>query len=75
MSQRSCSEVIQRMEEVTGRTARLEFHERQSGDALHTGGDGTQARSVLGFVPQVDLRTGLAAEAAWMQRYLEGQPE
>jgi UDP-glucose 4-epimerase len=71
----SMLEVIRRMEAVTGRTAKLEFQERQTGDALHTGGDGTRARTVLGFAPKVDLDAGLAAEAEWMRRYLEGAAE
>jgi UDP-glucose 4-epimerase len=71
----SVGEVIRKIEEITGQSARLEYREKQSGDPLHTGGDGGRARDVLGFSPRVELGEGLAEMAAWMRRYLEGTPE
>lgn len=71
----SVLEVIRRIEALTGRTARVEFLTAQSGDPRNTGGDGARARADLGFRPRVGLPEGLAAMAAWMQRYVEGGPE
>ena len=74
-SRASVLEVIELMEQATGRQAVRDFQEKQKGDPLHTGGDPSRARAELGFEPKVDLRTGIEAQAAWMKAYLEGQPE
>lgn len=74
-SRASVLEVIDIMEQATGREAQREYLPKQKGDPLHTGGDPARARAELGFRPKVDLRTGIGAEAAWMQAYLEGRPE
>lgn len=71
----SVLEVLRRMEAITGRAARREFREAQSGDPRNTGGDGERSRAALGFRPRVDLAAGLAAMAVWMQRFVEGAPE
>lgn len=53
------------IEEAVGRSALLEFKPPRLGDQLHTGGDTSLARSILGFIPQTDLRSGLAQQARW----------
>jgi nucleoside-diphosphate-sugar epimerase len=68
-------EVLERMEEATGRAVRREFAARQKGDPEHTGGDPTRAREEIGFRPRIDLGTGIGRMAEWMDRYLEGLPE
>ena len=62
----SLKEVLNLVGQVTGRRLRIKKIPAQAGDARHTGADGTLAETLLGFRPEVDLTTGLAAEAAWM---------
>jgi nucleoside-diphosphate-sugar epimerase len=61
------NQVIAMLEELVGRPARVERQGKQAGDVRHTWADTTAARESLGFVPQVKLRDGLAAEVAWLQ--------
>jgi nucleoside-diphosphate-sugar epimerase len=68
-------EVIAMMEKITGRTARVARHPRQDGDPQDTGGDSARARERLGFEPRVGLEEGLGRMAAWMERWLRGEPE
>jgi UDP-glucose 4-epimerase len=63
----SVNRVIAELEELTGRPARADRQARRAGDQRHTWADTSAARQVLGFVPKVELREGLAAELAWLQ--------
>jgi nucleoside-diphosphate-sugar epimerase len=62
----SLHEVLDAVGSVTGRRLRIERLAARPGDARHTGADGTRAEALLGYRPQVDLLTGLTAEAAWI---------
>jgi nucleoside-diphosphate-sugar epimerase len=62
--------VIATLEDLIGRPARLDRHGWQAGDVHHTWADASAARRVLGFVPRVALRDGLAAEVAWLREML-----
>jgi nucleoside-diphosphate-sugar epimerase len=52
--------------EATGRRLEVERRPAPPGDVRHTGADGTRAEALLGYRPQADLATGLAAQAAWV---------
>jgi len=69
------NEVLGRFSRTTGRPVVRENLPMQKGDPANTGGSAARAREELGFIPRTDLRTGLSAQAAWMQRYLEGAAE
>jgi len=60
-------QAIATVEELIGRPARLDRQGWQAGDVHHTWADASAARRVLGFVPKVALRDGLAAEVAWLR--------
>jgi nucleoside-diphosphate-sugar epimerase len=62
----SLNEVLDTVGTVTGRRLRIERLAARPGDARHTGADGTRAEALLGYRPQVDLLTGITAEAAWI---------
>jgi nucleoside-diphosphate-sugar epimerase len=64
------NQVIATLEDLIGRPARLDRHGWQAGDQHHTWADASAARRVLGFVPKVALRDGLAAEVAWLREIL-----
>jgi nucleoside-diphosphate-sugar epimerase len=62
----SLNEVIDLIGETTGRRLRIDRRAPLPGDARHTGADGTRAEALLGYRPETDLATGLAAQVAWV---------
>ncbi len=64
------NQVIATLEELVGRPARVHRYGWQAGDQRHTWADSSAAAQVLGFVPQVNLHDGLAAEVAWLKSQL-----
>jgi nucleoside-diphosphate-sugar epimerase len=65
-------EVVAMLGEILGREAAASFGDTQPGDVRHTSADTTRAREALGFVPTVDLRTGLAREVEWLRGVYAG---
>jgi UDP-glucose 4-epimerase len=59
------AEVIAVIEELAGTTARIEYADRQKGDARHTSADISLAHELIGYTPQTNLRDGLAAQIQW----------
>jgi nucleoside-diphosphate-sugar epimerase len=53
---------------ATGRRLRIDRRPPRPGDARHTGADGTRAEALLGYRPETDLATGLAAQVAWVSQ-------
>lgn len=58
----SVLEVIEIIQEVTGRRLQIEHLPKQAGDPLHTWADVTAAREAFGYNPQTGLRAGLSNE-------------
>lgn len=63
----SLSEVIEGIEQALGRKAIIERLPSQPGDVERTFADITAAQRDLGYAPQTDFATGLAAFAAWLR--------
>jgi nucleoside-diphosphate-sugar epimerase len=70
-------EVLDLVEGITGRRLRIRYEPTRPGDARDTGADITRAKALLGYRPEVDLPTGLAAQAEWMagRPWLAGERE
>jgi nucleoside-diphosphate-sugar epimerase len=68
----SVNQVLATLEEILGRPIRREHRPPQAGDVSHTWADTQRAKEVLGFVPAVSLRDGLAREVAWLRERLAG---
>jgi UDP-glucose 4-epimerase len=66
-SRSSVNHVLTTLEEILGRPIRREHRPAQPGDVTHTWADTRRAREILGFVPKVSLREGLAQEVAWLK--------
>ncbi len=64
------NEVLRLLEEITGKTARVNYQARQYGDAMHTAADTTAARNELGFSPRFTLEDGLRREVEWLGELL-----
>jgi nucleoside-diphosphate-sugar epimerase len=62
----SLNEAIDLIGTATGRRLRVERRPPRPGDARHTGADGTRGELLLGYHPETDLATGLAAQVAWV---------
>jgi len=63
----SVNQVLATLEEILGRPIRRERRPSQPGDVRHTLADTSLARDLLGFVPRVSLREGLANEVEWLR--------
>jgi len=62
----SVNQVIQLLETITGKQARLRYAAPSLGDVRHTSADIRRAKSALGYAPRVTLADGLRAEVAWL---------
>ena len=63
----SVNQVLEMVEQVTGRKPRVAREEPQKGDVRDTSADTAAASRDLGFRSTVSLREGLAREWAWIQ--------
>jgi UDP-glucose 4-epimerase len=64
------NDVLQTMEEITSRDAKIVYREAQKGDVRHTFADTSKARAMLGYKPQTDLKTGLMKQWKWFQSFV-----
>lgn len=62
------NEVIRRLEDMTGHSARVRYEAAQKGDAVHTEADIRRAALALGYKPETGLAEGLAQEVEWLWR-------
>lgn len=67
----SLNRVIQMLEELTGRKARIDRKPPRPGDQKHTAANIDNARARLGYAPTTPVAAGLAAQVEW-QRALAG---
>jgi nucleoside-diphosphate-sugar epimerase len=63
----SVNEVLRLIGELIGRSPRIAYAGTERGDVRHTSADTRLAARHLGYAPRVDLRSGLAAEVAWVR--------
>jgi UDP-glucuronate 4-epimerase len=63
----SANQVIALLEEITGKRAEVTYGPARPGEQQRALADTTPARERLGFVPQVPLREGLAAQVEWQR--------
>jgi len=61
----SLKELIEAIEEVTGKKAVIERHPEQPGDVPRTFADVSKAKALLGYDPQTRLKDGLTAFYDW----------
>ena len=59
--------LVRMLEEITGRTARVEHRPVPPGDVRRTCADVSRAARELGYRPRTDLRTGLRRFVAWFR--------
>jgi UDP-glucuronate 4-epimerase len=66
----SMNELIERIEKLLGRKAKVVYQEFHKADMMENCADITKARSLLGWNPQVELEEGIPALVNW---YLENR--
>jgi len=63
------NEVLETIQEISSRRARISFARSQRGDMKHTMADTTRAERELGYRPRVALKDGLKAQWEWLQAF------
>ena len=71
----SVNRALETLAGLAGRPLDVRRRARQSGDVRDTGADTERARTELGFAPETDLETGLAAELAWVRENAKPFPK
>ncbi|MFG1686370.1 NAD-dependent epimerase/dehydratase family protein [Nonomuraea sp. NPDC049269] len=51
--------------DIVGRPVALDFGKGQAGDVRDTHADASRAKSLIGYEPTIDLRTGLTTQVEW----------
>ena len=63
----SVNEVLEGIQKISGKAARIVYRDVQKGDVRHTLADTSKARKHLGYVPEIDLNTGLTEQWKWLK--------
>ena len=66
----SVLEIVKRLEEELGVSARIDWLPRQIGDVSRTWADVTAAREALGYAPRVGFEEGIARFVRWLDETL-----
>jgi UDP-glucose 4-epimerase len=73
-SRKPLTAVLDILQEVLGRRARIRHTAVERGDVPHTHADISRARDEFGYNPQTSVEEGLEQEARWLEQVL-GQPD
>jgi UDP-glucose 4-epimerase len=65
----SVNEVLDIIQNIAGKTAKIVYRDVQKGDVRHTLADTNKAKKHLGYIPEVDLKTGLKEEWKWLKEF------
>ncbi|MBW1838304.1 MAG: NAD-dependent epimerase/dehydratase family protein [Deltaproteobacteria bacterium] len=63
----SVNEVLEGIQKISGKAARIVYRDVQKGDVRHTLADTSKARKHLGYVPKINLNTGLTEQWKWLK--------
>jgi nucleoside-diphosphate-sugar epimerase len=66
----SLSQLLGKIEETVGRTAKIVYEPRRNFDADQIVLDTSLATRVLGWQPEVNLQEGLSRTWSWMSEYI-----
>jgi UDP-glucuronate 4-epimerase len=61
-------DALHKIEDLLGKNARIEWHDRAPADVNSTWADISKAGSILGWEPQVSLEEGLSASVEWYEK-------
>ena len=63
----SVNEVLEGIQKISGKATRIVYRDVQKGDVRHTLADTSKVRKHLGYVPKIDLNTGLTEQWKWLK--------
>ena len=66
-SRRSLRDILDILQEIVGKRARINHSATEKGDVPHTHADTTRIQNELGFRPATPVEEGLRAEVEWMR--------
>jgi UDP-glucose 4-epimerase len=66
-SRRVLREILEIMQDITGKKARIRYTEQERGDVQHTHADISRSRGEFGYNPRTPVEEGLRQEAGWME--------
>lgn len=69
----SVRDLIQKIEEISGKNAKIRFVEKEKGDVRDTLADVSKARNMLDFKAKTDVNKGLAAFMDWWEQVMVSQ--
>ncbi len=67
----SLNQVLDLLQDMTGRSARIVSAPAKPGDQRHTAADINKAQRILGYTPQTSIADGLKAQLAWQRARFE----
>ncbi|MBU0677001.1 MAG: GDP-mannose 4,6-dehydratase [Verrucomicrobia bacterium] len=67
----SLNEVVQLLEDLTGRKALIERAPARPGDQRHTCANIERAKAILGYSPAIPVREGLQAQVTWQKSMMQ----
>ena len=65
----SINEVLDMIQSITESTVKIVYRDKQKGDVRHTLADTQKAKKHLGYMPEIDLKTGLKEEWKWFKEF------
>jgi len=68
----SVNQVLEIMEQITGKKKKIRYEGRQHGDVRHTGADISKAAMIFGYAPKIRLDMGLSDQYKWIRSYYGG---
>lgn len=70
-SRRALMDILDDMQEILGKRAKIRHTSEERGDVPHTHADISRSREEFGYNPQVSVEEGLRHEVLWLQETLE----
>jgi len=68
----SVNALIDEIEKIVGKKAKIKYIENQKGDVRDTRADVSKAKKVLGWMPMINIYKGLERHIKWYNKRLEG---
>jgi len=70
-SRKSLRDILDAMQEITGRKAKIRYTAKERGDVQHTHADISRSREEFGYNPGTPVEEGLRQEARWLEELLQ----
>lgn len=65
----SINDLLQLIENITGKKIKVKYSDFQKGDVYHTCADISKAQKILGYKPKTSIEEGLKKQIEWIKKY------